>query len=69
MGEIWKNIDIDEKLYDSYVVTEIIQNLNGTTITLSGDTNEMLIFFNIADSIRVTDKGGRLKTYYEVPEI
>lgn len=66
MNEIWKAFKLDEKLCDSYDVSYIMQNSEGTSIRLIGDLNEIIVRFCFVDSFRVTDEGRRLETYNSV---
>ena len=50
-------------LDDYYEVMSIIQDINGTLITLDGINNEVKIRFGAVDSICVTDEGSRIETY------
>ena len=48
---------------DNYVVMSVLQDINGTLITLDGINNEVKIRFGAVDSICVTDEGLRMETY------
>ena len=48
---------------DYYEVMSILQDINGTLITLDGINNEVKIRFGAVDSICVTDEGRRMETY------
>lgn len=52
-----------------YEVVEIIQNSNGTKIELQSEDYKVIICFDFADSLRISDEGRRIKTYNEVIEI
>lgn len=54
---------------DNYEVLEIVQNVEGTKITMGGNSNDLIIKFSFIDSLRVSDEGRRLRTYNEVEEI
>lgn len=46
-----------------YEVMSVLQDINGTLITLDGINNEEKIRFWAVDSICVTDEGSRIETY------
>lgn len=48
---------------DYYEVMSILQDRNGTLITLDGINNEVKIRFGAVDSICDTDEGSRMETY------
>ena len=48
---------------DNYEVMSVLQDINGTLITLDGINNEVKIRFGAVDSICVTDEGSRMETY------
>ena len=48
---------------DNYEVMSVLQDINGTLITLDGINNEVKIRFGAVDSICVTDEGLRMETY------
>ena len=48
---------------DNYEVMSVLQDINGTLITLDGLNNEVKIRFGAVDSICVTDEGLRMETY------
>lgn len=48
---------------DYYEVMSVLQDINGTLITLDGINNEVKIYFGAVDSICVTDEGSRIETY------
>lgn len=48
---------------DYYEVMLILQDRNGTLITLDGINNEVKIRFGAVDSICDTDEGSRMETY------
>ena len=48
---------------DNYEVMLVLQDINGTLITLDGINNEVKIRFGAVDSICVTDEGLRMETY------
>lgn len=65
MEEKWieyKNILIPKGTYE---IVEVIQNFEGTKITLESDTCKATILFEFVDSIRMSDEGRRIKTYQE----
>lgn len=66
MIENWisEDVGIPNEQYD---VICILQDSEGTKIELIGDYNEVEILFYSADSIRITDEGRRLETYFTVP--
>lgn len=69
MEEKWteyKNIVIPEGVYE---ITEVIQNFEGTKLTLESDTFKIVILFEFADSVRISDEGRRIKTYQECKEL
>ena len=48
---------------DYYEVMSILQDINGTLITLDGINNEVKIRFGAVDCICDTDEGSRIETY------
>lgn len=48
---------------DYYEVMSVLQDRNGTLITLDGINNEVKIRFGAVDSICDTDEGSRMETY------
>lgn len=48
---------------DYYEVVSVLQDRNGTLITLDGINNEVKIRFGAVDSICDTDEGSRMETY------
>ncbi len=53
----------NDLLDDNYEVMSILQDINGTLITLDGINNEVKIRFRAVDSICDTDEGSRMETY------
>ncbi len=49
--------------HDHYEVTSIVQNKNGTLITLEGKNNKLTIHFGSIGCICISDEGCRIETY------
>lgn len=69
MEEIWNVYRDDIIPVDNYEVISVSQSCEGTKIILEGNTYTLEIQFCSADSLRITDEGGRLRTYNEVESV
>ncbi|MBO0466622.1 hypothetical protein JZO73_03640 [Enterococcus plantarum] len=69
MLERWYEYDDSNIPIDTYEVSEIVQNLEGTIIKLVGKENNIDVIFGFVDSLRITDEGRRIRTYNEVAGI
>lgn len=65
MLEKWHEYNQTDVPIDTYEVSEVIQNSEGTVIKLMGEKNNMDITFGFVDSLRITDEGRRIRTYNE----
>lgn len=63
MLEKWHEYNQTDVPIDTYEVSEVIQNSEGTVIKLMGEKNNMDITFGFVDSLRITDEGRRIRTY------
>lgn len=66
MDEKWIAEDIGIPL-DQYDICYVLQDGNGTKVKLVGDYGEVEIIFYSPDSVRITDEGRRLESYFTVP--
>lgn len=69
MLERWYEYDDSNIPIDTYEVSEIVQNSEGTIIKLVGKENNIDVIFGFVDSLRITDEGRRIRTYNEVAGI
>lgn len=69
MEEIWNVYRDDIIPVDNYEVISVSQSCEGTKIILEGNTYTLEIQFCSADLLRITDEGGRLRTYNEVESV
>lgn len=69
MREIWECYATEKIPIGKYEVIEIIQNSNGTEIDMESEEHKMIIKFEFADALRVSDEGRRIRTYNKIIEI
>lgn len=69
MDEKWNIYKGDIVPVDKYEVISVSQSCEGTKIILEGNTYTLEVQFGSTDSFRITDEGGRLRTYNEVKSI
>ncbi|WYJ99804.1 hypothetical protein A5821_000881 [Enterococcus sp. 7F3_DIV0205] len=69
MLEKWREYNQTDVPKDTYEVSEVVQNSEGTVIKLMGEKNNMNITFGFVDSLRITDEGRRIQTYNEIESI